>query len=198
MIRLGILGSTRGSNLVPIIKAIQNQRLNASIEVVISNKPTSGIIEKAETFGLNAFYRDPRDQSREAFDKNISELLHEYQVDLVVLIGYMRILSSFFVKEWQNKVINVHPSLLPKFKGLMDLAVHQAVIDSREADTGCTVHMVTEALDSGPILAQARCPVLADDSALTLKNRVQALEGELLITAIQLIQKMGENTCLKS
>lgn len=198
MIRLGILGSTRGSNLIPIVKAIQVGRLDASIKVVISNKPTSGIIEKAETFGLKAFYRDPKDQSREDFDKKISELLHQYQVDLVVLIGYMRILSPFFVKEWQNRVINVHPSLLPKFRGLMDLEVHQAVIDARESNTGCTVHIVTEALDQGPILVQASCPVLAEDTSLTLKNRVQALEGELLIAAIQIIQKMGEDQCLKS
>ena len=188
MIRLGILGSTRGSNLIPIIDAIQAGRLQASVEVIISNKATAGILEKAKALGLEGIYRDPKVQpTREDFDKVISDLLHQYRVELVVLIGYMRILSPFFVREWQNRVINVHPSLLPKFAGLMDLEVHQAVIDTKEASSGCTVHMVTEALDQGPILVQASCPVFPEDTSETLKTRVQALEGELLITAIQKI-----------
>jgi phosphoribosylglycinamide formyltransferase-1 len=197
-VRLGILGSTRGSNLVPIVEAIQSERLNASIEVVISNKATAGILEKAKAFELEAYSLDTADtkgQSREVFDKAISEILHQHQVDLVVLIGYMRILSPFFVREWQGRVINIHPSLLPKFAGLMDLEVHQAVLDAKERSSGCTVHLVTEGLDEGPIILQATCPVLADDSKETLKTRVQALEGELLIKAIQ---NMGENLCLKS
>lgn len=185
MRRLGILGSTRGTDMQAIIDAIQQKKLDASINVVISNKENAFILERARQHNIKALFADPANLTREQFDKHISELLHEHNVELVVLIGYMRILSNKFVAEWRNNLINVHPSLLPAFAGGMDQNVHESVLQSGIKETGCTVHYVTEEVDAGPILIQKKCPVLTADTVETLKSRVQQLEGEALIEAIQ-------------
>jgi len=184
-IRLGILGSTRGTSLQPIIDAIREQRLSASIQSVISNKADAFILQRATEQGITAQFIDSKDISRENYDKKISNLFRACQVDLIVLIGYMRILSGIFIEEWRNKMINVHPSLLPAFGGGMDKNVHQAVLDSGVKETGCTVHYVTETVDAGPILIQKKCAVKTDDTVESLKARVQQLEGEALIQAIE-------------
>lgn len=188
MIRLGILGSTRGTNLQAIIEAIETKRLPARIDVVISNKEEAYILSRAKAHGIKHEFLSAKGISRDVYDQALSECLKANEVDLLVLIGYMRILSSEFVKEWENKVINIHPSLLPAHAGLMDLAVHQAVIEAGEKETGCTVHYVTEKVDDGPILVQKTCPVYLNDDPQVLKERVQALEGEALIEAIALIE----------
>ncbi len=189
MIRLGILGSTRGTNLQALINAIEKKTLDASIEMVISNKESAYILNRAKTQGLSARYIPVNGLTREQYDAELSAALKASQVDLVVLIGYMRLLSADFVKTWQHRVINVHPSLLPAFAGKMDLDVHQAVLDAGHQQTGCSIHYVTEEVDAGPLLVQKTCPVLAGDTAETLKQRVQALEGEALIEAIKVIIK---------
>lgn len=187
MSRLAILGSTRGTNLSALVEAVNKKELNASIELVISNKPDALILERAASFGLQALFVDPKGLSRETYDQHLSQLLKECRIDLVVLIGYMRILSPLFVADWSNKIINIHPSLLPAYAGLMNLEVHQAVLDGGEAETGCTVHFVTEEVDAGPIILQKHCPVQEDDNAERLKERVQQLEGAALVEAIQKI-----------
>lgn len=187
MKRLGILGSTRGTNLLPIANAIQTLRLPASIEIVISNKENAPILEKAKQLGLKSRFIDPSNQSREMYDQLISSILSSYQVDLIVLIGYMRILSPSFVTRWKNKIINVHPSLLPAFGGKMDLDVHRAVLASKVKETGCTIHYVTEKVDAGPILLQKKLLVFANDTAESLKERVQQLEAAALIEVIDLL-----------
>src|SRR5580704_13280383 len=115
IMRLGILGSTRGTHLSSIVDAIQHKRLLASIELVISNKPNAGILARAKSYGLSAQFLDPQGLTREMYDRQISTLLQQHNIDLIVLIGYMRILSAEFVMVWKNKLINVHPSLLPAF-----------------------------------------------------------------------------------
>jgi phosphoribosylglycinamide formyltransferase-1 len=187
MIRLGILGSTRGTNMLTLIEVINKGILPATIEVVISNKANALILERALNHGLKAEFLSSEGLSRRDYDQQINERLLHYHVDLVVLIGYMRILSSDFVAEWNNKVINVHPSLLPAFAGKMDAGVHQAVLDSGVQETGCTIHYVTHQVDAGPIILQKKCEVLANDTVDSLKQRVQALEGLALVEAIQLI-----------
>ncbi len=187
MIRLGILGSTRGTNLTALTDAIQQRRLDAAIEVVISNKQDALILDRAQQYGIKAQYLDPAGLSREAYDEKVSEVLNASAVELIVLIGYMRLLSSSFVNRWSNRVINVHPSLLPAHAGLMDLAVHRAVIDAGEQESGCTVHYVTEQVDAGPILLQKRCAVLPSDTPELLKARVQVLEGLALVESIELL-----------
>ncbi|WP_131781775.1 phosphoribosylglycinamide formyltransferase [Legionella gresilensis] len=189
MIRLGILGSTRGTNLLAIIDAIKQKKLNASIEIVVSNKAKAPILEKAKQAGLSATYLSAKGLTREEFDYKLSQLLKEYQVDLIILIGYMRILSAEFIQSWQEKVINIHPSLLPAYAGLMDLDVHQAVLEAGETYSGCTVHYVNEEVDAGPIILQKQCEVLPMDTPYTLKTRIQQLEGNLLVEAIKFIYK---------
>ncbi|AMP89676.1 phosphoribosylglycinamide formyltransferase [Legionella pneumophila] len=191
MIRLGILGSTRGTNMLALVDAINEGILKATIKVVISNKPDAIILERAKLLGLNTQFVNPDGLSRVDFDKKVSDILTNHQVDLIVLIGYMRILSSDFVNKWNNRVINVHPSLLPAFAGKMDMDVHQAVLDSGLMETGCTIHYVTEEVDAGPIILQKKCPILEGDTPQTLKARVQQLEGIALIDAINLIVSKG-------
>jgi len=188
MMRLGILGSTRGTNMLTLIDAIKNHTLAATIEVVISNNPHAFILERAKINELNAHFLSAEGLTRTEYDKKLTQLLLQYEVDLVVLIGYMRILSEDFVTQWHNKVINVHPSLLPAFAGKMDTEVHQAVLDSGIKETGCTIHYVTQQVDAGPVILQKKCPVLANDTALLLKERVQQLEGIALVEAIQLLR----------
>lgn len=184
---LGILGSTRGTDLQPIIDAIQQKRLAATIKVVVSNKEDAYILERARQHDLNAVFIDPANVTRDVFDQKISEIMQAHTVDCIVLIGYMRILSDGFVRAWRNKIINVHPSLLPAFAGGMDQDVYQRVLASKVKETGCTVHIVTEELDGGPILVQKRCEVLPQDTVAILKDRVQALEGEALVEAINMM-----------
>jgi phosphoribosylglycinamide formyltransferase-1 len=181
-LRLAILGSTRGSSMKAIIDAIKLKQLDAHIGLVISNKAEALILERAQAQQLKAILiEEKREQD---FEKKLSTLLQDHDIDLLILIGYMRILSPTFVQQWANQVINVHPSLLPHFAGLKDLAVHQAVINSGHPITGCSVHWVTQEVDNGPLLIQRYCPVEKDDTSERLKARVQALEGKALIDAI--------------
>ena len=186
MIRLGVLGSTRGTLLQSLVAE------NMEIAVVLSNKPDAFILERAKNAGLNSQFVDPAHLSREEYDQQVSAILKKHQVNLVVLIGYMRILSKAFVNEWSKKIINIHPSLLPAYAGKMDKAVHQAVLDAKEKETGCTVHYVTETIDEGPIVLQKKCPVFLTDDVLQLKARVQALEGTALVEAIRLHEVINE------
>jgi formyltetrahydrofolate-dependent phosphoribosylglycinamide formyltransferase len=187
-IRLGVLGSTRGTDLLFINDAIKSGELNSSLQVIISNRQNALILEKATKFGIKAVFVDHKDRSREDFDREISQILHENGVELVLLIGFMRILSDWFCKEWAGQVLNVHPSLLPKYAGGMDTNVHAEVLKNGDRETGCTIHFVTEDLDAGPILVQKKCPVKVDDTPETLKDRVQKLEGLAFLEAIQLYQ----------
>ncbi|EGZ26282.1 hypothetical protein PHYSODRAFT_285180, partial [Phytophthora sojae] len=187
-LKLAVLGSTRGSSMQPIIDAIEAGELNASIDIVVSDKAAAGILERAKTHNIESVALSAKGLSRAEFDAQVSEVLKKKSVDLVLLIGYMRILSGEFCKEWENKVLNVHPSLLPDFAGGMDLAVHRAVLDAKKTESGCTVHFVTEQVDAGPIAVQMKCPVLEADTPETLKARVQPLEGAAFLHAIKLAQ----------
>jgi phosphoribosylglycinamide formyltransferase-1 len=186
-LRLGILGSTRGTDMLAIIAAIQKKELAASIEIVVSNKSDAEILTKAQSYEIPALYLDPKTMGRNEYDKNISALMQKNKIDLIILIGYMKILSPTFVATWRDKIINVHPSLLPAFAGGMDQDVHQAVIASGATVSGCTVHYVTEDIDAGPILIQKSCAVHPGDTPDILKLRVQDLEGKALVEAIATI-----------
>ncbi len=186
--KLAILGSTRGTDLQAIIEAIEKGRLDASIAVVISNRENAYILERARTNHIAAFHVDGKNKGREAYDHEVSTVLKKHNVELILLIGYMRILSPSFIDAWRNRVLNVHPSLLPDFAGGMDLDVHAEVLSSGVKETGCTVHIATENVDGGPIVVQKSCPIQEDETRETLKDKVQALEGDALIEAIQLFQ----------
>lgn len=183
--KVAVLGSTRGSSLQPVIDAIESRRLNAEIVGVVSNRKKSVILQRARSHGLNAIFVSTKGKNRAEFDAEVSGILRELNPDLILCIGYMRILSESFVKEWYGKAINVHPSLLPKHRGLMDLEVHRAVLGAGDRETGCTLHLIDEGVDSGPILVQKEIPVETNDSPESLKAKVQPLEGQAFIELIR-------------
>ena len=186
-IHLSILGSTRGSNLQPLVDALNHSGLAAEVVLVLSNQPQAGILQRAAQYHLPQLCLPSAGLSREAHEAQLNQALTQARTNLVILLGYMRILTPVLLSVWHNKIINVHPSLLPKHKGLMDLAVHQAVLDDQDNKSGCSVHYVTEQVDEGEVIVQETCPVLADDTAQTLKQRVQALEVPAIMTAIRKI-----------
>src|SRR3989344_7690999 len=179
-LRLGILGSGNGGDLPAIVESINNGGLKglAEIAVVISDFNDSGILQKANDYKLYSVCINPGDYryndkiSKKLFDSSISNWLSGYKVDLITLIGYKRILSKMFVDEWKNKVINVHPSLLPDYAGLNDLGVHKQVLEDKSDVSGCTIHFVDNGIDTGPIILQASVLVEKDDTPETLKARV--------------------------
>lgn len=189
MIRLGILGSTKGTDLQAILDAISKKKLNAEISVVVSNKKNAYILQRAKNYKIPSYYISHKGLIRKDFDFAITKQLKKYRVDLVLLIGFMRVLSKEFCLEWSDKILNVHPSLLPKYAGGMDRDVHEEVLKNKDFETGCTIHFVTDKLDAGPILVQKKCAVEKGDTALTLKKKVQNLEGKAFLEAIKLIQK---------
>ena len=187
-LRLGVLGSTRGTDLQAIIDAINNQQLTSTIEVVISNNKNAYILKRAQKFDIPHFYISHRDKSRIEFDGLLTAKLNEFDIDLILLIGFMRILSDKFCNEWKMRILNVHPSLLPKYAGGMDANVHKEVIDNGDSETGCTIHYVTADVDAGPILIQKKCMVDKNDTPQSIKKKVQQLEGKSFIEAIKIFQ----------
>lgn len=188
MIKLGVLGSTNGTDLRAIFDAIGSGELNAEVSVVLSNQKNAYILERAENHSVPAMFISHKEKSREEFDYEMTAILKNHNVDLVLLVGFMRILSAEFCREWQDRLLNVHPSLLPKYAGGMDTNVHEEVIKNGDTETGCTIHFVTDEVDGGPILIQKKCNVDAGDTVETLKTKVQELEGRAFVEAIQLIQ----------
>jgi len=188
MIKLGILGSTSGTDLQTILDAIASGELNGEVSVVISNRKNAYILERAKNHNVPAFFNSHKGKFREEFDDEITAILKEHTADLVLLIGFMRILSTKFCQDWRDRLLNVHPSLLPKYAGGMDTNVHEDVLKNGDTETGCTIHFVTEEVDGGPILIQKKCSVVPNETVDTLKTKVQLLEGTAFIEAIQLIQ----------
>lgn len=191
-VKLGVLGSTKGTDLQAIIDAISAGKLDASVEIVISNRSKSYILERAANHSIENVFISHKGRSREDFDAEMTAILKNHHVDLILLIGFMRILSAEFCREWTGKVLNVHPSLLPKYAGGMDTNVHEEVLANRETETGCTIHLVTAEVDGGPIIIQKRCSVEPDDSLESLKAKVQKLEGEAFIEIIDRYSKTGK------
>jgi len=188
MIKLGVLGSTNGTDLQTILDSIASGELNGEVSVVLSNRKNAYILERAKNHNVPAFFNSHKEKSRKEFDDEMTAILKEHAVDLVLLIGFMRILSAKFCQEWQERLLNVHPSLLPKYAGGMDKNVHDDVLKNGDSKTGCTIHFVTDEVDRGPILIQKKCNIEPNETADTLKTKVQKLEGVAFIEAIQSIQ----------
>ncbi len=182
--KLGILLSGRGSNFMAIADNIAAGKIDAEIAVVISNRAAAPGIDEARRRGFDARVIPSKGLEREHYDRAVVEVLKERQVDLVCLTGYMRLISPYFVSAFPNRVLNIHPSLLPSFPGLE--AQHQA-LDHGAKLTGCTVHFVDENLDAGPIILQAAVPILDDDTADTLSARILKEEHRIYSEAINII-----------
>jgi phosphoribosylglycinamide formyltransferase 1 len=184
MKRLGILLSGRGSNFEAIADHIDRGDLSAQIAVVISNVSQAPGLGKAQRRGLEAVYIDPRGLRREDFDRQVISALQQKKVDLVCLAGFMRLLSRAFVQAFPQRILNIHPSLLPAFPGL---EAQKQALEYGVKLTGCTVHFVDEGLDSGPIILQAAVPVLGDDTEDSLSARILDQEHKIYSQAIQLV-----------
>jgi phosphoribosylglycinamide formyltransferase-1 len=184
MKRLGILLSGRGSNFEAIARNVQEGKIPAEIAVVISNKPEALGLVRAREMGLETRFIPSKGKEREAFDREVVAVLRECQVDLVCLAGFMRILSPYFLWEFPRRILNIHPALLPAFPG--EDAQRQA-LEHGVKFTGCTVHLVDEGMDTGPIVCQAVVPVQDNDTAETLAARILQEEHRIYSEAIYLL-----------
>ena len=187
-LRVAVLASGRGSNLQAIIDVIEGGQVQAQIVTVISNKKDAVALERARKHGIKDLFVDPkpfagRPDSREAYDRALLEVLQQQEVELVLLAGYMKIVTAVLVNAYANRMMNIHPSLLPSFPGL---EVQKKAIDWGCKLAGCTVHFVTEGVDEGPIIVQAAVPVLDEDTPETLAARILVQEHKIYPRAVQL------------
>jgi phosphoribosylglycinamide formyltransferase, formyltetrahydrofolate-dependent len=186
-LRIGVLGSTRGTALLPVIEACASGALHAEITAVVSNKKDAQILDKGRALGatVTTKFIPSKGLSRAQYDAECSAALVEAGAEFIILVGYMRILSKQFCEFWSGRCINVHPSLLPKHAGGMDLAVHQAAIDAGDEESGCSIHHVTEEVDGGPVIVQKSVKIEKGETAESLKAKVQPLEGKAFVEALQ-------------
>jgi phosphoribosylglycinamide formyltransferase-1 len=187
-VRIGVLASGRGSNLQAIIDAIEAGTLDARIVLVLSNKKDAAALERARKHGLTDVFLDPKPfagqpDSREAYDRAVLDVLRKHDVELVLLAGYMKIVTPVLVKAYENRMMNIHPSLLPSFPGL---DAQKKALEYGVKLSGCTVHFVTEGVDEGPIIIQAAVPIVEGDTAETLAARILVEEHKIYPKAVQL------------
>lgn len=202
-LKIAALGSTRGTDMQAIIDATEKGTLDAEIVLAASDRKDAYILERARKHGIEAVSIDYKKyETRAGAEKKIVQLLREKNARLVLLIGFMKILSPYFVREFRGRVWNIHPSLLPKYAGGMNMNVHEEVLRSKDGETGCTLHEVSEEVDAGKIIMQKKVPVMAGDTPETLKERVQKAEQECLLEAIKMVtqgklvigEQIGKNT----
>ena len=170
--RVAVLISGRGSNM----RALVEQAKGYEVVLVASNKPQAEGLDWVRAKGLPTWAWDSKGVDKEEFDRVLSVALDDHQVGTIALAGFMRILSPWFIEKWRGRVLNIHPSLLPKYRGL---DTHQRAIDAGDRESGCSVHIVTEELDAGEVLGQAEVPIMTDDDAKSLEDRVLAAEHHL-------------------
>ncbi|MGH7830093.1 MAG: phosphoribosylglycinamide formyltransferase [Candidatus Binatia bacterium] len=183
-VALGVLISGNGTNLQAIIDAIQEKRLDAVIKIVLSNREEAFGLVRAQRHGLPTQVIDHRKYaSREAFDQAMIDVLREHEVELVLLAGFMRLLSPLFIKTFSNRIMNIHPALLPAFPGLH---AQKKALEHGVRIAGCTVHFVNEECDEGPIIIQAAVPVFPDDTEESISARILEQEHRIYPRAVQL------------
>ncbi len=177
--RIGVLGSGKGSNFVAVADGCAAGKIPAQVAIVLSDVANAGILKHAQARSITARFIEPgkfRTKLDEEAEHSFVEALRAARVDLIALAGFMRVLKGEFLREFEGRIVNVHPSLLPSFPGL---AAWKQALDYGVKVTGCTVHFVDAGVDSGPIIAQQSVPVMDDDTAETLRARIQAAEHEL-------------------
>ena len=197
MVNLVVFASGSGTNFQAIIDAVEEGQINGRIRGLITNKDDIPALDRAKNHGIPTVILSPSDfESFASYTKELLSQLQEWDTDLVALAGYMLKIPAAVINEYEGRIVNIHPSLLPKYggKGFYGMNVHRAVIENDESESGCTVHLVTEEYDEGPILAQRKVPVHDTDDASTLAKRVLEQEHELFPSVIakladQLIQK---------
>ena len=190
-LRIGVLGSGRGTAVEALLQATARGEVDAEVVLIVTDRKGAAILERAERYGVQATYLDPTGLSRELYDDCLTALLVASRVDLVLMAGFMRIVSPALTKAWRGRLLNVHPSLLPAFAGLVNLRVHEAVLESGASETGCTIHQVNDMVDGGEIVLQKRCAVLVGDTPEVLRDRVQALENEAFVEVVRVWAGVG-------
>lgn len=187
-IKLGVLGSTKGTDLQAIIDAINAKNLDAEIVLVASDKRGAFILERAAKSNIATFSVDYKEFSNRAdAEKAIVAEMKKKGAQLILLIGFMKILTPYFVSEFKGRIWNIHPSLLPKYASGMNLDVHKKVIENHEKESGCTLHEVTEQLDAGKIIMQKSCGIEPGETPESLKDKVQKLEQQCLLEALGMV-----------
>ena len=181
MLKLGIMGSTRGTDLQAIINGINNGSIDAQVNIVISNNKEAYILERAELNKLPFKFISDQEISREEFGNRATKVLKDNGVDFILLIGFMKILSGSFIRKFNKPILNIHPSLLPKYKGLN---THNRAIQNKDKYSGATVHIVNEKLDSGKIILQKKVKILKSDSGKSLEKKVLKIEHKIYPKAI--------------
>lgn len=192
MFKIAVLASTKGTDLQAIIDELKGGKLpGIGLSVVISNKKNCYALQRAREQGYKTVFINQKNKTREEFDEKMAEILEKEKIDLIVLVGFMRILSSNFVKKFPKKIINVHPALIPKFCGpkYYGKNVHEAVLKAKEKETGMTIHYVDEGVDTGKIILQKTCPVTPTDTPESLKDKVQSLEKKWYPEVIRQLAK---------
>lgn len=192
MFRIAVLASTKGTDLQAIIDEMKAEKMpGINLAAVLSNKKDCYALMRAKEQGFKTFFIDPKNKTPQEFDEEMTQILTQEKVDLVVLVGYMRILTSTFVRKFKNRIINVHPALIPKFcgKDFFGKSVHEAVLKAGEKETGMTIHYVDEGVDTGRIILQKKCAIEPQDTPETLKEKVQALEKKWYPEVITRIAK---------
>ena len=187
MINIGVLVSGSGTNLQAIIEAIEEGKIAGEIKVVMSDNPDAYALKRAQQYHIDTRYVDFKEfKNREDYDKEIIKTLEEKKIELVVLAGYMRILSPYFIRTYKNKIINIHPALLPSFPGLH---AQRQTLEYGAKVSGCTVHFVDEGVDSGPIILQKVVEVSDDDTEESLAEKILKEEHQIYPRAIQLFSE---------
>ena len=182
---LAVFASTKGTDLQAIIDALKTGGLeNVELKFVLSNKADAYALERARLAGLKTIFLDPKGKTREEYDAACLALCQEHQTDLILFIGYMRLVTKTLIEPYRNRILNIHPSLLPQYPG-MDLDVHKAVLDAGEFESGCTLHFVDESTDTGPIFIQRKLAINPGETPESLKERVQKLEQEVILEGIK-------------
>lgn len=181
---VAILISGTGSNMAALIEAARDPAYPAQVVLVASNRPDAAGLARARELGVEAVAVDHRlfGADRQAHEQAVDQLLRRHGVEVVVLAGYMRLLTPWFVSAWAGRLLNIHPSLLPLYPGL---DTHRRAIEAGDAEAGCTVHLVIDEVDAGPILGQARVPILPGDTPEALAERVRAAEHQLYPQALR-------------
>lgn len=186
-LRIAVFASGSGSNFQAIVDAVKQGTLDVNIELLVCDRPQAGVVQRAEAADIPVFAFRPKEySSREAYEAEILQTLTDKQIDLIVLAGYMRLITEKLVKPYEGRMINVHPSLLPSFPGID--AIKQAV-DHGVKVTGVTVHYVDGGMDTGPIIAQTAVPILENESIEQLTERIHRIEHELFPKVIQSISE---------